>query len=65
MTPLHDPRGPLTAWARRPAAHAPRVTRPADGPGLFEVTDPGPGTAPGTSPTCGGSPEAAARPVRC
>jgi hypothetical protein len=42
MTPLHDPRGPLTAVGGPPGGAWPPGYPPADGPGLFEVTDPGP-----------------------
>ena len=42
MTSLHDPRGPLTAVGGPPGAACPPGYPPADGPGLFEVTDPGP-----------------------
>src|SRR3984885_9132641 len=42
MPPLHDPRGPLTAVGAPPGGACPPGYPPADGPGLFEVTDPGP-----------------------
>jgi hypothetical protein len=38
MTPLHDPRGPLTAVSPPPGGACPPGY--PDGPGLFEVTDP-------------------------